>query len=273
MRRKVGYLRRRLNKLHCGLHTRFVAGGDKDSFETPSRLVLALSDESVFAGLKAGKFVTAISGGCGARLNACSFVPHDHRCAVEGRRMQVSEPAGDRSDQGLRGREPTQAQGHQESGYRQRTFETTLNPCHRDTRSRQIKGKQEYTFTFHPALAAGADDTELSQSELANDSKPEPVNWKDGMADLSSHAPVRSLAAWFGGLSSCFPRSQNRDLGHPALVQIRAVKIQELVENSDLWHEAVSSGAKARVDFAAFTARLKSCPDTKPEFSNKILES
>jgi hypothetical protein len=27
------------------------------------------------------------------------------------------------------------------------------------------------------------------------------------------------------------------------------------------------SGAKARIDFAAFAARLKSCPDTKPALS------
>jgi hypothetical protein len=31
-----------------------------------------------------------------------------------------------------------------------------------------------------------------------------------------------------------------------------------------------TSGAKARIDFAAFAARLKSCPDTKPEFFIKF---
>jgi hypothetical protein len=35
--------------------------------------------------------------------------------------------------------------------------------------------------------------------------------------------------------------------------------------------ENQSSGAKALVDFAALTARLKSCPDTIQEFINKFL--
>jgi hypothetical protein len=32
-----------------------------------------------------------------------------------------------------------------------------------------------------------------------------------------------------------------------------------------------STACKARIDMAAFAARLKSCPDTKPEFFTKFL--
>jgi hypothetical protein len=34
---------------------------------------------------------------------------------------------------------------------------------------------------------------------------------------------TKSLAAKFCTLSSCFPRSQNRDLGHPSFVKLQAV--------------------------------------------------
>ena len=50
--------------------------------------------------------------------------------------------------------------------------------------------------------------------------------------------------------------------GHPDLCGLFVKSREPLITFVYTW--GIPSGAKARVDFAALTARLKSCPDTKP---------
>jgi len=50
-------------------------------------------------------------------------------------------------------------------------------------------------------------------------------------------------------------------------------KLRKSSLNRPFWKRQISSGAKARVDFSTFTARLKSCPDTGTfwtEFFSKL---
>ena len=133
-------------KLHGRLHPRLVPGGHKDSLQPPAPQLSTFRLERVLAGIQPGKPVAPISGRCGARLRSGGLIPHNHRSPVQRRRVQVRKPARDHPAQTSRGSlrhsNSPRAPGHKQHCHHQQFCPTPLNPCHRDTRSRQTVGKR-----------------------------------------------------------------------------------------------------------------------------------
>lgn len=83
------------SKLHGHLYPGLMASGDDDSIEAAMAQCGAVGFDGVFAGIEGGEAVGAVPGGGGARQGASDPIAEEHRSTGEGRRMQISEFAGE----------------------------------------------------------------------------------------------------------------------------------------------------------------------------------